>query len=373
MKTHLKKLWIALMVAGGLGFSALPTAAQETRSFYMGFTTFPYAVSQEAVDYTFTTIGREADLIAFSFDNGVPWVEALQGQPFHPVLEAEWKASTAKIPKNHRRYVQVSPIALLRNGLALYRGAQGDMPLPSPWDKAKFDDPEVIKAYVYYCQRLIQVFEPDYLGIGIEVNLLMTNAPDLWDGFVRFHREVYQTLKAAYPDLTILTTFHGTSLIEGYLAEANHESQMKTLRDLIDYTDVFALSLYPYLTSAMTFRIPETLISDLVALAPGKPLAISEMGYPAQDLILTQTPLTMPSTPDKQNQWIQVALEAAQQYRFQFVVNYVLRDYDALWELVKDKGDLMVLWRDTGVFDEQGGERPALQTWRGYLKRPVQP
>lgn len=373
MKTHLKKLWIALMVAGGLGFSALPTTAQETRSFYMGFTTFPYAVSQEAVDYTFTTIGREADLIAFSFDNGVPWVEALQGQPFHPILEAEWKASTAKIPKNHRRYVQVSPIALLRNGLALYRGAQGDMPLPSPWDKAKFDDPEVIKAYVYYCQRLIQVFEPDYLGIGIEVNLLMTNAPDLWDGFVRFHREVYQTLKAAYPDLTILTTFHGTSLIEGYLSEANHEDQMKALRDLIDYTDVFALSLYPYLTSAMTFRIPETLISDLVALAPGKPLAISEMGYPAQDLILTQTPLTMPSTPDKQNQWIQVALEAAQQYRFQFVVNYVLRDYDALWELVKDKGDLMVLWRDTGVFDEQGGERPALQTWRGYLKRPVQP
>src|SRR5688572_10737883 len=48
----------------------------KTRSFYMGFTPFPYEISLEAVDAVYTKLDTEADIINHHFDNGVPWVEA---------------------------------------------------------------------------------------------------------------------------------------------------------------------------------------------------------------------------------------------------------------------------------------------------------
>jgi len=41
-------------------------------------------------------------------------------------------------------------------------------------------------------------------------------------------------------------------------------------------------------------------------------------------------------------------------------VNFVLRDYDALWQQIGGNEDLTIAWRDTGLYDEAGAARPAL-------------
>jgi hypothetical protein len=40
-----------------------------------------------------------------------------------------------------------------------------------------------------------------------------------------------------------------------------------------------------------------------------------------------------------------------------FVVNIVARDYDALWTAAGG-GDVLAIWRDTGLYDEEGGGAP---------------
>src|SRR5688572_21091676 len=82
--------FIIVLIAIFGAFSCDKESAGPNRSFYMGFTPFPYAISLEAVDYTYEMIAQEADIINHHFDNGVPWVEALQNAPFHINIQNDW-------------------------------------------------------------------------------------------------------------------------------------------------------------------------------------------------------------------------------------------------------------------------------------------
>ncbi|MCA9902777.1 MAG: hypothetical protein KC547_02880 [Anaerolineae bacterium] len=357
---------IALNLFGGVANSQ-----PETRPFYLGFTPFPYAISQEAVDFTYDHIAEDADLIVHHFDNGVPWVEALAGAPYHRNLQDDWNYRRSRTPATHQVLVTVTPIAFMRDGLANYRAEQEDMPLPPPFDTYGFDHPDVATAFMRYCEDIIAYFDPDYFMFGIEVNLLMKLAPDLWDSYMTLHRHIYTELKAAHPDLPVFVSVTGIDLLEGY-TDVDHANQMRALADILDYTDILGLSVYPYMTAYMTNSLPEAMFDQLVALTD-KPIAITETGYPAQTFSIfagNNVRVTLESDADKQARYIALLLAAAQEYDFVFVVNFVLRDYDALWQQIGAREDLTIAWRDTGLYDEEGAVRPALDLWRAALALP---
>ena len=98
-----------------------------------------------------------------------------------------------------------------------------------------------------------------------------------------------------------------------------------------------------------------------------KPIAITETGYPAQAFTVANIPFD--GTQEKQNAFIARLLDEAQARNFEFVINFVNRDYDALYDQING-GDLEMLWRDTGLWDENGQPRLALTTWRDWLSKP---
>lgn len=342
--------------------------SDEPRPFRLGFTTFPYAISYEAVDFTYAAIAQDADLIMHHFDNGVPWPEALADAPFPAGLEAEWADAVRRTPPDHAVLLSLTPIAWWRNGLALLRADQGDQPLPPEWEGRAFDDPDVITAYRNYVLRAVETFNPDYLVIGIEVNLLLTERPDLWPGYLALQRATYAAVKAQYPDLPVFVSVVGAALVDG-ITEHDAAAQRAALPDILAASDLFALSLYPYMTAYMTTPLPDSFFASIFGLSD-KPLAISETGYPAETL--TAGGLTFPSTPGLQADYIARLLAEAQSREMVFVVNFVLRDYDTLWEQIGG-GDLAAVWRDTGLYDEDGNARPALAIWRSALARPYAP
>lgn len=56
--------------------------------------------------------------------------------------------------------------------------------------------------------------------------------------------------------------------------------------------------------------------------------------------------------PELQAEWVSLVLESAQRYQFAFVVNFVLRNYDVIWEMLGALEDISIAWRDTGLYDE---------------------
>ncbi|MDC3962567.1 hypothetical protein KEG38_52605 [Polyangium jinanense] len=338
----------------------------------MGFTPFPYDITEAAVLDVYDKLAQEGDLYAFHTLSGVPWVEAGQGlglDGYGQSVKDAWAFQKAHIKPDHKIYLGLTPLDDSRSKMADYWGAQEHMPLPPPWDTYDFNAPEVKAAYLSFCETAIANYKPDFMGIGIEVNLLKKNAPARWAAYVELQKSTYEALKISHPDLPVFVTLTGVDLLEGW-TDANHEGQMAALADILPYTDILAISLYPYMSKYLADSLPPTVFADLAALAPGKPIAIAESGYTAQVTTLAMAGITFHGSPEKQDNFVNLLVNEAQTLKMPFVVNFVVQDYDALWQKAGG-GDLLTVWRDTGFFDENGAARPAMTTWRNALARPL--
>ena len=97
----MKPLHVAVLAAiSRLIFSCQEDNATPARRFRMGFTPFPYDVSLPAVQETYSNITTIGDIINHHFDNGVPWVESLSGDPFHKNIENDWNFRKSMTPAN---------------------------------------------------------------------------------------------------------------------------------------------------------------------------------------------------------------------------------------------------------------------------------
>lgn len=340
-----------------------------TRNFNMGFTPFPYAATSQAQQDVYDGLQQDADLIAHHIDNGIPWVEALSGDPFHQNLLNEWQDRLNNTPEGHKIFLSITPLNIARDDMALYRGENPDMPLPSPWDSYELNHPDVKTAYLNYCRRIIQFFDPDWMLIGIETNLLKANATAQWDAYLELHRETYQQLKQEFPQLPIAISLTGVDLLEGY-TDSDFSSQIQAMQDLLPFSDFLGISLYPYFSKFLTDEIPEDMFDEIFNLTGSKPIAFTETGYPAQSFSVFNGSLVFNSSTSKQNTYITRLLEACEANNALFAVNFVYWDYDQLWEQIGSPDDVNKMWRDTGLLDENGNERPAYDIWKTWLNKP---
>jgi hypothetical protein len=350
---------------GGGGTTAPP-------SYHVGFTPFPYDIDSiyTVLDDVYGRIAADANIILHHFDDGIQWDKALSGEAFHPNITGDWQYRKDHTPAGHKVFVAVTPLSALRTGLAAYRSDTANQALPAPWNTYALDHPNVKAAYLNYCRRAIDFFRPDYFVMGIEVNLLMVNARPDWPAFVELHRHVYAQLKAEYPSMPLFVSYTGMDLVSGWTS-ADHADQMTALADTIGYTDWFGLSIHPQGSVFMLNRNPATVPSvadfrSLFALG-GKPIAVCETSYPAEPFTAYGGLVATHGTPALQSLFFQNLLAAADQSDMKFIINFVLRDYDALWQDMGSPDDLNLFWRDTGFYDENGHARPVLTVWREKL------
>ena len=264
------------------------------RSFALGFSDFPHALSGQAVVDAHDVIRRDADMAVMHFDDGVPWQEALAGTPYDSDYLNGFLARAGMIPGSHLTYLAITPIGPGRDALAGHRGAAPNEPLSAPWDSYAFDAQQVTAAFTAHCNRLIEIFSPDYFAYAIEANILYQLAPGKWPAFVRFCAAVYPALKAAHPGLPIFLTIHADTY------HADPVAQGAAIAMLLPYTDMIAVSTYPFTAPRSDpGTIPPDWFSAVAALAPGKPFAISETVWPAED-IMPPARISVIGTPETQ-------------------------------------------------------------------------
>lgn len=356
-------------------------ACDDRRPFRLGFTPFPARVPTadgDALEDTYDRLRSNADLIAHHFDDGIPWPEALAGggfESYHPNLQADWTFRRSMSPAGHQVYVAITPISITRDQLAPYRGAEPDTPLDlvgPEWANADFDSEIVKTAFLNHAVTTVEFFRPDYLAIGIEVNLLQKLDPDRWSAYLELHRHTWTELQTRYPSLPIFVSITAADMLGG-LTDADVELQRAALADLEPYTDLLGVSFYPFLSALGTGPVPREVFQQIDRLSD-KPKANAETGQPAEFQSLEIDPGAPPfiidGTPAGQQAFIRAVLAEAQRYQFRFVVNFIAQDYDAVCDAIDCLG-WQRLWQDTGLWDENGQERPALATWRQHLAREV--
>jgi hypothetical protein len=82
--------------------------------------------------------------------------------------------------------------------------------------------------------------------------------------------------------------------------------------------------------------------------------------------------VTIQASETTQRAYVERLLTDADGLSAAFVMWFVSRDYDDLWESYlqfQPNAPLLRLWRDNGLYTGAGQRRPALETWRGWLAR----
>lgn len=338
----------------------------DARPFTLGFTDWPYDATLEALDDTRQKASEHGDLVGLWVDAGVPWQDSLD-QTWSAALDQEVTDRLAIRADDDELLMSLGFVDTARAGLATdWDGA----PRSGAWADATFDDPDVVTAYTNWALHVVDLTDPTWLNLAVELGELVNNDPDDWDAAVDGYCAVYASVKAAHPDLPVFASvvLHGPDSVQATTMDG-------AIPDLAPCTDLAAASTYPYAfygpdQGGDPDTLPEDWLSQIDRWLPGLPFAVAETGWLAEDLVIDEWGIDAEATADDQDRYVQRLLSEATDRDAAFVLWFTVVDYDALWEglLAEDQGAR--IWRDTGLYDGDVVARPALSTWDMWLATP---
>jgi len=329
----------------------------------MGFSTWPYDATIDAVLDTYAKADLHGDILSQHVMGGVPWPEAFAGDPYHPSVEADIAGKADTTPDGIEVVLAADALNSGRNGLALYWGATTEMPHPAPWDTRDFNSPEVIQAYSNFALDLIGRFDPAYFNYGVEASDLILSNFDAWTRFLVFAAGVSANIKTVHPDLPLMV-----SAALKHPGSSEMAALIDRFPDVLPYVDVVGISVSPYVffghsDAGDPANLPEAWLSQAVALAGEKPMAVTETGWLAEDMDIPSLSLDVDGSTAWQDDYARALLNESNTLGLEFVTQFTVVDYDLLWSGVLGEAPLARVWRDTGVYADVATARRVLTTW----------
>jgi hypothetical protein len=334
-----------------------------TRPFTMGFTRWPADLTPEGVATAENFADTHGDIVAVMFIGGIPWPQALEGKPFSKDVQ---DALADRPAGENKLFLSISPLDKDRKGLAPYWGEKDNQPLPKPWDKEPLNSPRVKKAFLNFVLHSVKAMRPDYLAIGVESNVLLSRNSPKWRELKELHRDTYSAVKKMYPKLPVFFTtevLHYKRLAR----DAKQSEQEKEVAELMRHSDLFAMSLYPYMSLETPRPLPENFLD--FARRFKKPIAVSESGMTSRDVPLKSYGISLLGSEVEQRNFTELLLKTAARDKYEFVVNFASTDSDRLVARLRPPlDDLARIWAFTGMQTSTGRPKPALAVWDGFLK-----
>lgn len=357
--------WCACAWAAFLALAATEPGLPPTRPFHLGFTRWPADLTAEGVKQAQDFAQAHGDIVSVMFIGGIPWPEALDGKPFSRDVAANL---AYRPPAGTKVFLSISPLDRDRKNLAPYWGEKDNQPLPPAWAGRALNSVEVRKAYLNFVLRAVESLKPDYLAIGIESNVLLSHSRTKWNQLKELHQATYAAVKARHPALPVCFTtevLHYRKLA----SDARGSDQEGEVAELLRYSDLFAMSVYPH----MSYDIPRPIPADFLDFATtfGKPIAVAESGMTSRDVELKAFGLTLRGSEAQQRQFTELLLRTAARDRYAFVINFATTDFERLCaKLPPPVDDLARIWAYTGLQSSDSQPKPALAVWDAWLKTP---
>lgn len=194
-------------------------------------------------------------------------------------------------------------------------------------------------------------YKPDYLGIGVEVNILYERSPVDFEDFARFFREVYDAIKEKSPTTRVFTVFQLEKMkgMGGGLFGGENDpgkSEWHLLEDFAVDSDVVAFTTYPDLVYKDPSEVPNDYYSE-IRMHTSKRIVFTEIGWHAD-----ASPLGWESSDEEQERFV---------LRF-FSLTSNLDMEVAIWSFVYDQ-NASEPFGSMGLLTADGSQRPAWNAW----------
>lgn len=339
-----------------------------TRPFLMGFTLWPADLSMEGLVTAQRFAYGHGDLVALTFLGGIPWPEALADKAFSSDVRDNF---AYRPPQGKKLLLAISPLDKDRRGLAAYWGEKENLPLPKPWDREPLNSRNVKKAFANFVARAVEALHPDYLAIGMEANVLLSRDPSKWKQFKELYRDTHAALKASYPQLPVFFTtdvLHYKRLAR----DAKSADQEKEVAELMRYSDLFAMSIYPHMSPVTPRPLPANFFD--FARRFNRPIVVSDSGMTSRNVALKSYGVELAGSDTAQAQFVRTLLATAARDRYLFVVNFATTDSEKLAARLRPPlDDLARIWAFTGLQTSDQVPKQALEVWDSYWKMRYEP
>lgn len=338
----------------------------------MAVTPWPADFTQQSVDDAYNFINQHCDMVSHHFDEGIPYEEAYRNLPWPQQLQTDVGFRKSKT-SGKKIFLSVAALNLSRHEKADYYSHADNITdsVKNYWKQIPFNDDKVIMAYVRYISYLVDQLNPQFVNYGVESNNVLWNN-NQFVLYKDFLSKVFSQLKTKYPQLPFFVSF---MVNEDPLA-------LSFASQLLPYSDYVSLSAYPYTSASTTAdgntdpkKIPTNYFTRFLDLAPSKPWGFAETGYIAQDLTIPSYSLNKHGTVEWQKDYLDLACKLCNSRKAKFLVWFCYADYDAFDNRLKSLGlynDLLGLWQDTGLKDENNVERPSYQMWLQWMNKRIQ-
>ena len=330
------------------------------REFNMGFSTWSYGPDISDKDDTYSFLAQYGDIYSEQVDDRLPWQSWINGTE----LPSEFVSDVDdRVNRRINSNKLVLSVSLLNSGRTeLINDFDGSVPQYNA-----LNDVHIRNAYIMHLRYLIDRLEPDYLVAAMEVNELYVNAgPDAWTEYTYLMNAVRDSLNISHPDLKISESVTLHNWLDLEEAAANFDSELTAYINQLDFAAISFYPLFKNMHSYDEFTSAFNYLNSRVNV----PVSFVETTHLANDLVLESFDVTITSNECEQDLYLQALAKNAFENEYEFFIWWTHRDYDELWETFPDEvKDLGKIWRDTGLLDEDGNERPVYDTWEFLFEK----
>ena len=107
-----------------------------------------------------------------------------------------------------------------------------------------FTNHETAKLFKSDMLKILNVYNPDIINLGVEVNYFALTYPKEFRAFAKVYREIKKELKQIKPDLKIGLSYQ-LELLYGHHKGWNETNTLKTLDNMLGDIDYLGISTYP--------------------------------------------------------------------------------------------------------------------------------
>lgn len=330
-----------------------PTPEGDPRTVRLGFSTIPPERTTEAYIGAFATAAQYADAILIQ--RTPPWADFLPGGSVSQATTDTTRAETALLDqyKNLTRYYAIDPT----DGV-VQRARIANLP-ESVDPQAGFLDNNLRESFLAYTAYVAKNYHPDYLALGVEINMLYERNEKQFEAFVSLYQEAYGVAKGASPKTKVFPTFQLEDL-EGMFGDI-HPPHWEVIDFFRGKMDALAISTYPFLAQVRSAAdIRPDYYSQLREHWDGE-IFISETGY-ASAPVEGQVNV---GTEEDQQAYLVRLLDEAEKNQFSMVVWFA-----ALDPAFASTGASSV-FKDIGLRKSDGSNKLAWGTWEEWARRPL--
>ncbi|UXP34008.1 glycosyl hydrolase 53 family protein [Reichenbachiella agarivorans] len=326
----------------------------EGRKFKMGFSTWVFGPTEQDRNETYSFIQSNGDIYSEQVDDRIPWNSWINDLELPIDFVQSIDDRVNMIDKNLSLVLSISPLNTSRNDL---KEDWDGLPIEyNSINELKIED-----AYFKHVEYLVGRFNPKYLVSAMEPNDLLINSTAKWADFKLLASNVRSRLKTRFPSLLISESI---TLHNYFQPQVDNPSDY--IQEVSDYSEEFdfiAISFYPFFKNLQTIEEYQEAF-DFLHNQFNKPIAFVETSHLSGDLVIPNLNTNITGSLTRQKEYLETLVSNAHTNNYEFIIWWAHRDYDALWETFPDEvKDIGQVWRDTGLLDEDGVERPAFSVW----------